>query len=80
MLRIGVLTYRKWRVHPPLPPHARLQKWLQRAHTKSQHFKRPRVFLLPDRLMEVLGLPDPLVELDAQGHLWSDSKVIAHIE
>jgi len=69
----------RYRIYPRLPPQERLRKWLQRVHTTSRQFKRPRVFLLPDRLAEVLGLPKPHVELDAQGHLWSDSQIIASV-
>ena len=63
------------RIYPPLPPQERLRRWCKRIARNTSPFPRPHRLKMPQRLVEVLGLPDDDVVIDEQGNLLHTSCV-----
>jgi len=63
--------------YEPLPLNVRLQRWLQRAYSKSTFMREGKSsvthLLLPEKLTKALKLPNALVSISANGDLHHSS-------
>ncbi len=67
----------RFRSYPKPPVARRLQKWLIRVFAASQFMRQLKTVTrlrLPHKLALELGLPDPLVTVDATGILRHESR------
>lgn len=80
-MKVSIFNQRV-RVYPKLSQEERLRRWLERVNSNTlDRFARPLEMFLPQRLVELLELPNNIVTLNADGSLWhcSRSSALARI-